>query len=132
MSTTIQTSTKSSKAVNVILWILQILTALAFLMAGLVKFSGNPMMVEAFAKIGVGQWFRYVTGAIEVSSAIMLLIPKLIPVGALLLICTMVGAIIALLTVLGGSPVAAIVLLLLSMVILWGRRERLAALTGSR
>ena len=49
---------------------MQILTAAAFLMAGVATLSGYPMMVETFDKIDVGQWFRYVTGAIEVASAI--------------------------------------------------------------
>ena len=49
------------------------------------------MMVETFEKVGVGQWFRYVTGAIEIGSAILLLIPRLAPVGAALLVCTMTG-----------------------------------------
>jgi hypothetical protein len=51
------------------LWALQILTAAAFLLAGVAKLIGQPMMVETFEKVGVGQWFRYATGAIEVASA---------------------------------------------------------------
>ena len=69
---------------NVGLWVLQALTAAAFLMAGSATLSGYPMMVETFEKVGVGQWFRYVTGAIEIGSAILLLIPRLTPVGAAL------------------------------------------------
>ena len=61
------------------------MTAAAFLMAGFGSLSGYPMMVETFDKIGIGQWFRYVTGVIEVASAILLLIPRLAPVGAALL-----------------------------------------------
>lgn len=38
----------SSTAGNVALWALQILTAAAFLMAGLGSLSGQPMMVETF------------------------------------------------------------------------------------
>jgi uncharacterized membrane protein YphA (DoxX/SURF4 family) len=80
-----------SKAKNAALWALQILTAAAFLMAGFAKLSGQPMMVETFDKVGIGQWFRYVTGGIEVASAILLLIRRLTPVGAALLVCTMIG-----------------------------------------
>ena len=68
-----------SRAKNVALWALQIETAAAFLMAGFGTLSGYPMMVETFEKIGIGQWFRYVTGAIEVASAVLLLIPSLAP-----------------------------------------------------
>ena len=66
---------RSSRVRNVALWALQIVTAAAFFMAGFAKLSGQPMMVETFGKIGIGQWFRYVTGTIEVASAILLLIP---------------------------------------------------------
>lgn len=132
MSATTRTLPQSSKAVNVILWILQILLAAAFLMSGAMKFTNNPEMIEGFNKIGIGQWFRYATGVIEIVSAVMLVIPRLVPIGAFLLICTMIGAAIAHLTVLGGSPIAPLVLLALSAIIFWGRRGRLAALAGRR
>jgi len=45
--------------------------------------------------------------------------------GALLAVCTMLGAITAHLIRLGGSPAAAIVLLLLGLVIAGGRQQRL-------
>jgi len=114
-----------SKAKNTVLWAMQILTAAAFLTAGFGSLSGYPMMVETFDKIGVGQWFRYVTGAIEVASAIMLLIPSLTPVGAALLVCTMTGAVLSHLFLIGGSPVAALVLLCFAAIILWGRYKTL-------
>ena len=103
-------SDRPSVARNVGLWVLQVLTAAAFLVAGFATLSGQPMMVETFEKIGVGQWFRYVTGAIEIGSAILLLIPRLTPVGAALLVCTMTGAVLSHLLVIGGSPVPALVL----------------------
>ncbi len=55
---------------------------------------------------------------IEVGSAVMLLMPY----GAALLICTMVGAIITHFTVLHTPPTGPVVLLLLSGVIAWLRR----------
>ncbi len=117
-----------SKAKNIALWVLQGFVALAFLGAGFSKLSGQPMMVEIFTHIGIGQWFRYLTGGIEVIAAILLLIPKTIPVGALLLVGTMAGAVLTHLFVIGGSPVPPAVLLVLSGVILWGRKNRLTAL----
>ena len=109
------------KAKNIALWMLQVLVAFAFLGAGFGKLSGQPMMVEMFDKLGLGQWFRYLTGAIEVGSAILLLVPQLTFVGAGLLVCTMTGAVAAHLLKLGGSPVPPLVLLALSAVIAWGR-----------
>src|SRR6202521_2401325 len=119
-----------SRPKNAALWALQILTAAAFLMAGFAKLSGQPMMVETFDKVGIGQWFRCVTGGIEVASAILLLIPRLPPVGAALLVCTMTGAVVSHLVLIAGSPVAALVLLCLAAVILWDRFETLRALFG--
>ena len=117
----IQLKKDRSRVAHIALWVLQVLTAAAFLMAGLAKMSGQPMMVETFEKVGVGQWFRYVTGFIEIGSAILLLIPRLTPVGAALLVCTMTGAVLAHVLILGGSPVAALVLGCFAAVILWGR-----------
>lgn len=110
---------------NIALWILQILIAFAFLAAGYVKLSGNSLMVESFGKIGFGQWFRYLTGAIEVVSAVMLLIPSFVPIGAFLLSCTMIGAIFVHLFVFHDSPLVPIILLFFNAVILIGRGNRL-------
>ena len=112
---------RASAARNIGLWVLQILTAAAFVMAGVAKLTGQPMMVETFEKVGLGQWFRYVTATIEIGSAVFLLIPRLTLVGAALLVCTMAGAVLAHLLVLGGSPVPALVLGCFAAIILWGR-----------
>lgn len=121
---------RPSKGKNVALWALQILTAAAFLMAGFGKLSGQPMMVETFDKIGIGEWFLYVTGGIEVASAILLLIPRLMPVGAALLFCTMAGAVLTHLVLIGGSPLPALVLACFAAIILWGRFGTLKTLLG--
>lgn len=117
-------------AKNVALWILQALTAAAFLLAGVATVSGHPTMVETFEKVGVGQWFRYLTGGIEVASAVLLLIPRLAPLGAGLLVGTMTGAVAAHLVVVGGSPLPALVLGCFAAIILWGRFATLKAWLG--
>jgi putative oxidoreductase len=131
------TRAEYARAENVGLWILQILIALVFLMAGSSKLFGNPMMIEVFDNLGLGQWFRYVTGAIEIFSAVTLLVPRLIPLGliplgALLLVGTMSGAIVAHLFVFGDSPLVPVVLLAFNIAVLLGRSERLTALVGAR
>ena len=50
-------------------WVLQGFVAAAFFAAGSAKLAGADYMVELFNDIGVGQWFRYVTGAVEVAGA---------------------------------------------------------------
>ena len=83
--------------------------------------------------MGVGRWFLYLTGALEVAGAILLLIPRTSGLGALMLAGVMVGAIVTHLFIVGGSPLAAIILLVVTGVVAWGRRERtMNLLTGSR
>ena len=101
-------------------------------MAGFAKLSGQPMMVETFDKIGIGQWFRYVTGGIEVASAISLLIPRLSPVGGAILVCTMCGAVLTHLLLIGGSPLPALVLGCFAAIIFWGRFGALKAWLARR
>lgn len=50
------------------------------------------MMVQTFAGVGVGQWFRYLTGIIEIGSAVLRGVPGRQAIGAGLLVCTMIGA----------------------------------------
>jgi putative oxidoreductase len=112
---------RNLKALNIATWALQILSALLFLAAGGAKLAGASAMVALFNQIGMGQWFRYFTGGVEVVGAIALLIPQSSYIGAVLLSATMVGAIVARLTVLGGSPAGEIVLLVLNLTVAWKR-----------
>ena len=107
------------------LWTVQVLLAGMFLMAGGLKLFGAPEMVALFNAVGIGQWFRYVTGSIEVSSAIALLVPSFAVFGALALVPTMVGAVATHLFIVGGSPVLPAILLLGSAGVLWARRDQL-------
>jgi len=104
-----------------VLWVLQIASAAMFLMAGSMKSAGAPPMVQMFGVIGLGQWFRYLTGTIEVVSAILLLIPTVASYGAALLAVTMVGASITHLFIVGGNPAIPIVLLASTSTIAWAR-----------
>jgi putative oxidoreductase len=117
-------SGSTGKIINVGLWILQIGAAGMFLMVGFFKLSGDPRMVALFDAIGLGQWFRYVTGSLEVLGAVLVLIPRLSGLGALLLMGVMLGAVPTHLFVVGGSPLSAIILLIVTGVVAWGRRQR--------
>ena len=81
-------------------------------------------MVALFDAIGIGQWFRYLTGSIEVTAALLLLTPRLALFGALLLIPTMIGAVVTHLLIVGASPMPAIVLLAGSSAIALVRRHQ--------
>jgi hypothetical protein len=60
---------------NGALWVIQVFGAVLFFIAGFPKLSGDEQMIQTFAAIGIGQWLRYVTGLIDVASAILLLDP---------------------------------------------------------
>ena len=109
------------RAFAVVLWTLQIVSAALFLFSGALKLTGAPMMVQMFGTIGLGQWFRYVTGGLEVISAVLLLVPSLARFGALALAVTMVGAILTHLFIIGGNPAVPIALLAATATIAWVR-----------
>jgi putative oxidoreductase len=88
-------------------------------------------MLALFEAIGIGQWFRYLTGLIEVASAVALLVPALAPFGALLLVPTMIGAIATHLFIVGGSPALPALLLLGSLVVAWARRDQLVGVVST-
>jgi uncharacterized membrane protein YphA (DoxX/SURF4 family) len=122
-ATGIGTESPRSKAATVTLWAAQLLVAALFLFAGMGKLAGAEMHVQLFAAIGIGQWFRYVTGSIEVLGAVLLFVPSLARFGALALTATMIGAIVTHLFVIGGNPAMPIVLLAASAAIAWVRRS---------
>jgi putative oxidoreductase len=122
MITTTALPAASSKGRLITLWTLSGLVALAFLGAGGAKLAGTAVMVELFAKVGLGQWFRYFTGLLEVVGAIGLLMSRYAFYAAVLLAIVMVGAIIAELAVIGDSPAPAAVLLVMSGLIAYLRK----------
>jgi putative oxidoreductase len=117
------------RALRIALWLAQVALALMFLMAGGSKLAGAPAMVSLFDAVGVGQWFRYVTGVIEVTSAIALLVPSAAIVGAMLLIPTMLGAIVTNVFIVHDSPVMPLLLLLGAAAVAWVRRDQLRTWT---
>ena len=125
MSLAVAPATSRWKLVS--LWIVRGLLALVFAGAGGVKLYGVPVMVEEFQHMGLGQWFRYLTGALEMLGAFLILVPSLAAFGAMLLICIMTGAIIIHVFVIGGSPAPALVLLALSAIVAYAKRGQIVA-----
>ena len=112
-------------AAVIALWAVQIALAGMFLLAGGSKLLGAAPMVALFDAIGIGQWFRYVTGLIEVGSAVALLVPAFAVFGALALVPTMIGAILTQLFIVGDSPVPPAILLIGVAAVIWARRHEL-------
>ena len=112
-------ATGQEKGRMIALWVLRVVVGLAFLAAGGSKLAGAPAMVAMFAKIGFGQWFRILTGLLEVAGAIGLFVLRPAVFAASMLGLVMAGAFGFHLTRLGGNPIPPIVLLLLAILIVW-------------
>jgi uncharacterized membrane protein YphA (DoxX/SURF4 family) len=109
---------------------LRILLTLAFVGAGGAKLAGVEMMVATFDQIGIGQGFRYVTGAVEVLGAALLWLPRRQVIGATVLGGTMVGAVLTHWFILGPSAAPAMVLGLLCAVVLYIYRAQIPEVLG--
>jgi hypothetical protein len=109
-------------------WILQGVVATAFFAAGAAKLAGVAFMVQLFDQIGLGQWFRYATGLVEITGALALVYPGLASIGGLWLGGTMFFGVLTHLFVLHTSPVPAVVLGILNALIVYLRRDELASL----
>jgi putative oxidoreductase len=81
-----------SKPDSVTQWALRVSVAFAFVLTGADKFTAA--WVQPFEMIGIGQWFRYFTGGVEIVGGLLFLWPAATTVGALLLVATMVGAMV--------------------------------------
>ena len=103
-------------------WALRGSVGLVFVIFGMEKLTGSSGWVKLFDQIGIGQWFRYLTGSIEVLAGLSLLVPSVAFYGAIALATTMAGAIATHLFIVGGSAVPAIVLLAVTSVIALLRR----------
>jgi putative oxidoreductase len=113
-----------------LVWGVRIVLALAFFAAGSAKLAGAAPMVDVFEAIGAGQWFRYVTGAVETVAAVLLLVPATGFLGGLITLVTMTAAVGTHVFVIGGSFLPALVLALLSAFVVWQLRPlSLPALT---
>lgn len=130
MTITQSISTRRRSA-TVVLWTAQILMAVFFVFASAPKLLGDPTAVRMYGIIGLGQWFRYLTGICELSGAIGLLIPRLSGLAASGLVGVMIGATVTNLFVLPGMAPTAIetaVLGVIFILIAYARRDRTRAL----
>lgn len=78
---------------NQITWGITILLALAFVVAGFLKVSGDESMVEAFIAYGLPAWFRISIGLIEIVGGILLVIPTFTSMSSFGLSIIMIGAV---------------------------------------
>ncbi|HSH96374.1 MAG TPA: DoxX family protein [Roseimicrobium sp.] len=85
----------------VISWILQVITAGILFQTLYFKFTGAEESRYIFTKLGLEPWGRIGSGVAELIAGILLLTPRLIPVGAGFALAIISGAIMSHLTKLG-------------------------------
>jgi uncharacterized membrane protein YphA (DoxX/SURF4 family) len=73
-------------------WILRLAVAGVFLSVGADKFYADSLWVKLFNQIGWGDCFRYLTGTLQVTGAVLVVVPRTFLIGIGLLACTMLGA----------------------------------------
>ena len=108
-------------------WTLRVLMAAMFLMAAAMKLSGQQMMIDEFDVIGLGQWFRYVTGVLELIGGVAVLVPRWSIPGAVLLLLVDIGAFLAQITTLHADWIHTVVLGAMLGLLIYLQRDRLAA-----
>jgi uncharacterized membrane protein YphA (DoxX/SURF4 family) len=112
----------TGRPLDILLWCVQAILALVFVNSSWAKLMGNSEMVALFTAVGFGQWFRYVTSILELTGAVLIMVPKTRRIGAALLATIMLGALTAHLCILHVPPTAPGVLFLMSGFVVWGRR----------
>ncbi len=105
------------------IWVLRVLMAALFLFAAAMKLTGQPAMVAEFDTVGLGQWFRYVTGLMELAGGVLVLIPRRSVLGAGLLLMVDAGAFVAQVAVLRMDWIHTVVIgaLLVALIVMQRR-----------
>jgi len=123
------TTDRSDRKLNVLLWILQVLLAMLFTFAGVMKFV---MSVEEMTKqIALPGWFLHFIGGAEILGAIGLLLPGILrirtgltPLAAAALAVIMIGATaVNLKTGQRGAALTTVVIGLLLVFLAYNRRR---------
>jgi uncharacterized membrane protein YphA (DoxX/SURF4 family) len=118
------------KAITITIWVLRVALGVAFLAASMMKLSSQPMMVAEFNQVGLGQWFRYFTGLVELIGGITILIPRVSVLGALLLLAVDTGAFVAQVSILHMDWIHTIVIGALILLAIYFQRDSLKAFIG--
>lgn len=95
------------KSLAIISWVLRLIVAGILFQTLFFKFTAAPESVYIFKTLGLEPWGRIGSGVVELVAVIMLLIPTTVPVGALLSLGVISGAIMSHLTKLGIAVVNA-------------------------
>ncbi|MDH4046203.1 MAG: DoxX family protein [Gemmatimonadota bacterium] len=115
----------------IVSWIVRLVPAAILAMAAIPKLTSAPDAVALFSIVGVEPWGRFALGAVELTTTILLVVPRTFRVGAVIGVVLMAGAIGAHLLKLGifygGDPslfIMAVVAFAGSAAVLWLHRSR--------
>lgn len=117
------TTVKRGRALTITLWVARIILAALFVFVAMPKLLGDPTAVASFHSTGLGDWFRYLTGACELAGGIALLVPRLCGPAAIALVALMGCATLANLFLIPGMASAAFVTVILGAIVAlvaWG------------
>ena len=127
---------KSNRLV-VVSWIAQVVVAGIFVMASIPKLTGDAAAVKIFNDLGAGDAVRYAVGVAALVAAVLILVPKTVPIGAIVSLGVISGAIVSHLAKLGIAVeipdgtrdpsmfVMAVVVFVASLVVLAIRRAEI-------
>lgn len=108
-------------------WALRVLIFVVFLFfaSGKFKTAAEAPWVVLFNQIGLGQWLRYFTGALEILGAFLVLFSRTVELGLIVLSTVMFGAIVIVVLVLHRPADAFFAFAFLcGMIAFWLRRRR--------
>jgi uncharacterized membrane protein YphA (DoxX/SURF4 family) len=110
----------------IVLWIISVLLAAMFVMAGSGKLFNPAQFQAAFANYGYPAWFVTVIGIVETLGGLLVLVPRVAFYAAGALAVVMAGATFSHLKTAGEAPraVVPIVLFILSVVVALARRPK--------
>ncbi len=119
------------RVANKVLWVVQVVVGIDFIIGGSLKLGGARVMVDLFTRIGSGQWFRYLVGLLELAGGIGMFIPALAGLAALGLSALLAAAAFTNVIVIDDPPWVPLIWLVIASVIAWRRwPQTKALLTG--
>ena len=127
------TTSSLPKALNLTAWVAQLLAAGIFVMTSLAKLTASTDAVALFTTLGVEPWGRVALGILELLTGLLLVWPRTAPLGGLIALGIMMGAIATHLLKIGvlynGDPslfIMALVEFAAAAVVVYLRRGQLA------
>jgi len=90
-----------SRNLALVSWILQLVAAAILFQTLFFKFTGAEESIYIFTTLGLEPWGRIGSGIAELIACVLLLVPRTVPLGAILALGVISGALVSHLTKLG-------------------------------